>query len=96
MVTVTGVALGGGLSCFGHAFGWVADSIRSAEVVLADGTMRHIDATSPDLLWALRGGGEIAVVTSLEVRLRPVPAVFGRPPAVAGDPRVRSSRSTAR
>lgn len=78
VVTVTGAALGGGLSWFSRAFGWIADSIRAADVVLADGTVRRVDATDPDLLWAIRGGGgELAIVTSLELRLRPVPAVFG-------------------
>lgn len=78
VVTVAGAALGGGLSWFGRAFGWAADSIRAADVVLADGTARSVDATDADLLWALRGGGgEIAVVTALELRLRPAPTVFG-------------------
>lgn len=77
VVTVTGVALGGGLSWFGRAFGWVADSIHAAEVVLADGTPRRIEGAD-ELLWGLRGGGgELAVVTALEVRLRPAPTVFG-------------------
>lgn len=78
VVTVTGAALGGGLSWFGRAFGWIADSIQAADVVLADGTVRRIDATEPELLWGLRGGGgELVIVTSLELRLRPAPAVFG-------------------
>jgi len=78
VVSVAGVALGGGLSWFGRAFGWIADSIQAADVVLADGTIRHIDASEPDLLWALRGGGgEIAIVTSLEMKLEPAPALFG-------------------
>lgn len=77
-VTVTGAALGGGLSWFGRAFGWIGDSIRAAEIVLADGTVRRVGASGTDVLWALRGGGgEIAVVTSLELRLRRVPTVFG-------------------
>lgn len=79
VVTVTGAALGGGLSWFGRAFGWVADSILTAEVVTADGVCRHVCAdTDPELLWALRGGGgDLVVVTALELRLRPAPQVFG-------------------
>ena len=78
VVTVTGAALGGGLSWFGRAFGWIADGIRAAEVVLADGSVRHVDSDDPELLWAIRGGGgEIAIVTALELRLRPAPEVFG-------------------
>ncbi|HEX7352034.1 FAD-binding oxidoreductase [Brachybacterium sp.] len=79
VVTVTGAALGGGLSWFGRAFGWMADSILSAEIVAADGTPRHVSATSdPELFWALRGGGgDLVIVTSLELRLHPAPALFG-------------------
>ncbi|XSS44716.1 hypothetical protein ACQBAR_00515 [Propionibacteriaceae bacterium Y1685] len=56
----------------------MADSILAADTVLADGTPRRVDAADPDLLWALRGGGgELAVVTALELRLRPAPTVFG-------------------
>lgn len=77
-MSVAGAALGGGLSWFGRAFGWIADSIRAAEVVLADGTARRVDASETDLLWALRGGGgELAVVTGLELRLHPAPSVVG-------------------
>lgn len=78
-VSVTGAALGGGLSWFGRCFGWIADSILSAEVVTADGVAQRVDSTSdPELLWALRGGGgDLAIVTELELRLHPAPAVFG-------------------
>ncbi|WP_081322595.1 FAD-binding oxidoreductase [Microbacterium testaceum] len=78
VVTVTGAALGGGLSWFSRRFGWMADSVLAADIVLADGTIRRVDDSDPELLWALRGGGgELAIVTSVEVRLRPAPAVFG-------------------
>jgi FAD/FMN-containing dehydrogenase len=78
VVTVTGAALGGGLSWFGRRFGWMADGILAAEIVLADGTVRRVDDSDPEMLWALRGGGgELAIVTSLEVRLRPAPTLFG-------------------
>ncbi|WP_166983021.1 FAD-binding oxidoreductase [Paramicrobacterium fandaimingii] len=80
VVSVTGAALGGGLSWFSRAFGWIADSIHAADIVLADGTQRHVTVTDADteLLWALRGGGgELAIVTALELRLRPAPSVFG-------------------
>lgn len=79
VVTVAGAALGGGLSWFGRAFGWIADSIVAADVVTADGVTRRIDTdTDPELLWALRGGGgELAIVTSLTLRLHPAPSVFG-------------------
>jgi len=78
VVSVTGAALGGGLSWFSRRFGWMADGILSADIVLADGTIRRVDDSDPELLWALRGGGgETAIVTSLKVRLRPAPTLFG-------------------
>lgn len=79
VVTVTGAALGGGLSWFGRSFGWMADSILAADVIDADGNPQHITPmTDPDLFWALRGGGgDLAIVTALELRLRAAPAVFG-------------------
>lgn len=79
VVTVVGAALGGGLSWFGRAFGWIADSILAADVVMADGTARHISAeTDPELLWALRGGGgDLVIVTSLQLSLRRAPTLFG-------------------
>ncbi|MGP4916849.1 FAD-binding oxidoreductase [Brachybacterium tyrofermentans] len=79
VVTVTGAALGGGLSWFGRAFGWMADSILSAEVITADGAAHTVAPQSdPELLWALGGGGgDLAIVTSLELRVHPAPSVVG-------------------
>ncbi|MFI7277642.1 FAD-binding oxidoreductase [Streptomyces sp. NPDC049879] len=79
VVSVAGVALGGGLSWFGRAYGWVADSVTAFDVVDADGRARHVTADGdPDLFWALRGGGgDFAVVTGLELALRPAPRLFG-------------------
>lgn len=78
-VTVTGAALGGGLSWFGRAFGWMADCILAADVVTADGVAHHITAeTDPELMWALKGGGgDLVIVTALELQLRAAPTVFG-------------------
>lgn len=79
VVSVTGAALGGGLSWFSRAFGWMADSILGADVVTADGTLRHVTpSTEPELFWALGGGGgDVVVVTALELRLHRAPKVFG-------------------
>ncbi|HEX6354700.1 FAD-binding oxidoreductase [Actinophytocola sp.] len=79
VVSVTGVALGGGLSWFGRAHGWVADSVTAFDVVDADGRQRHVTAdTDPDLFWALRGaGGDFAIVTALELALHPAPHLYG-------------------
>ena len=79
IVSVTGVALGGGLSWFGRKHGWVADSITAYEIIDAGGQQRRVTAeTQPDLFWALRGaGGDFAVVTALELALHPAPHLYG-------------------
>ncbi|TCO50841.1 FAD-binding oxidoreductase [Actinocrispum wychmicini] len=79
IVSVTGVALGGGLSWFGRAHGWVADNVTAFDVVDAEGHQRHVTAGSdPDLFWALRGGGgDLVVVTALELALHPAPRLYG-------------------
>lgn len=79
VVSVAGVALGGGLSWFGRAFGWVADSVCAMDVVDAHGEHRTVSADAdPELFWALRGGGgDYAIVTALQVALHNAPALFG-------------------
>jgi FAD/FMN-containing dehydrogenase len=79
VVSVAGVALGGGLSWFGRKHGWVADSVAAFDIVDAGGRPRHVTAdTEPDLFWALRGaGGDFAIVTALEIALHPAPSVYG-------------------
>lgn len=79
VVSVTGVALGGGLSWFGRAHGWVADSVTAFDIVDAEGRQRYVTArTDADLFWALRGGGgDFAVVTALEMTLHPAPRLYG-------------------
>ncbi|WP_049561860.1 FAD-binding oxidoreductase [Nonomuraea sp. SBT364] len=78
-VTVTGYTLGGGLSWFGRAHGWAADSVVAFDVVDAEGGPARVTADSdPDLFWALRGGGgDFALVTAVEFRLYPAAALFG-------------------
>lgn len=79
VVTVAGVALGGGLSWFGRSFGWVGDNILAFDIVDAEGQARRVTAeTDPELIWALRGAGsELVIVTGLEVQLHEAPEVFG-------------------
>lgn len=79
VVSVTGYTLGGGLSWFSRAYGLAANSVRSFDIVDAEGVQRTVDAESdPDLFWALRGGGgDFAVVTAMEFDLYPAPHLYG-------------------
>jgi FAD/FMN-containing dehydrogenase len=77
-VGMAGLSLGGGYGPLNGRFGLALDNVLSAEVVLADGQRVTADpGYEPELYWALRGGGgNFGVVTSLRVRLHPVPEVL--------------------
>ncbi|GAA1011530.1 oxidoreductase [Acrocarpospora pleiomorpha] len=78
-VSTTGFTLGGGLSWFGRKHGFAANNVHAFEVVDADGVPQRVTADSdPDLFWALRGGGgDFALVTSVEFDLFPAPELYG-------------------
>ena len=71
---IAGLTLGGGFGYLTRRFGWTSDTVRSMEMVTADGrVVRASDAENPDLFWGLRGGGgNFGVVTSFEYELHPV------------------------
>src|SRR4030095_4749694 len=77
---IAGLTLGGGLGWLMPKYGLALDNLRSAEMVLADGSVVRAAADeNPDLLWAIRGGGgNFGIAASLEYALHPVgPTITG-------------------
>ncbi|WP_174187500.1 FAD-binding oxidoreductase [Nocardia barduliensis] len=73
-VGVIGSTLCGGSGWLQRMAGFTCDSVRSAQVVLADGQLVHTSREHhPDLLWALLGGGgNYGVVVAVEFELHPI------------------------
>lgn len=78
-VGVVSYTLGGGLGVLGRRWGFSADHVRRLDVVTADGLLRRVTADEhPDLFWALRGGGgNVGVVTGMEVALVELAELYG-------------------
>lgn len=77
IVSMTGIAgftLGGGMGWLHRSIGLGCDSLRSAEVVSADGRLLVAsESENPDLLWGLRGSGwNFGVVTSMNLEAHPI------------------------
>lgn len=78
-VSATGYTLGGGMGWIGRKYGLASDSVRSIEIVTADGSVRRVTPDEDaDLFWALRGGGpgSLGVVTEMEIDLVPVASLY--------------------
>jgi FAD/FMN-containing dehydrogenase len=77
---VAGLTLGGGIGRLQRHFGLTIDSLRSVDLVTADGRLVHASADEePELFWGLRGAGaNFGIATSLEFELHPFAGTLHR------------------
>lgn len=72
---MAGATLGGGIGFYSGYYGAISDSLLSAEVVLADGSLvTASNSENSDLFWAMKGAGSsFGVVSSLTYRVYDAP-----------------------
>ena len=102
---VAGLTLGGGVGRLQRRFGLTIDSLRSVELVTAEGDVVRASADEePELFWGLRGAGaNFGIATSLELEVHPFSGTLHRgvhvhpadrhPRALADLPRFRGCRA---
>ncbi len=79
-VGTAGFVQGGGFGSLSKQFGTGAASLLEAEIVTADGRVRTVNRwNSPELFFALRGGGggTFGVVTRMTLKTHALPATIG-------------------
>jgi len=76
-VGIAGLTLGGGYGFFSRTYGLTCDSLMDLKMVDGRGT-EHRGAADPELLWAMRGGGNgsFGVVTEMVFKTHPAPLSF--------------------
>jgi FAD/FMN-containing dehydrogenase len=76
---IAGLTLGGGVGWLMGKYGLTCDSVRSFDIVTADGRLLRANANeNSDLYWGLRGGGgNFGVVTAFEYQLHPLGTILG-------------------
>lgn len=76
-VAIGGLALGGGYGLMSRNFGLTCDSLLEATVVMPDGRVINTN-DDPELLWALKGGGNgnFGIITQLKFRLVKSPSTM--------------------
>lgn len=74
-----GYLIGGGLSFLSTQYGWAANNLLAAELVLPNGTIATASQTeNPDLLAALKGGGNnFGIVSTYVLQAYPIGQVWG-------------------
>jgi FAD/FMN-containing dehydrogenase len=78
MIGIAGHVTGGGIGYLVRQFGLSSDSLRSVELVTADGSIIMAnETTNPDLLWALKGAGQgsFGITTRMRFDTHDVPQV---------------------
>lgn len=79
MVGVGGLTLGGGLGWLLGSRGTASDNLRSAQIVMADGSIMNTSAReNSDLFWGLNGGGgNFGIVSRMDFETCQVRQVIG-------------------
>lgn len=79
---IAGLTVGGGFGYLTRRHGWTCDTLKSVEIVTAEGdVVSASEDENAELFWCVRGGGgNFGVVVSFEYRLFSVgPEIFGGP-----------------